>query len=75
MYLSRTFWVFGFKLLHIMPMPYLKTNNLYQIISASNIIISSKRWYKNNYENIVYKNYNNSSHIDVNIIWVLKFGT
>ena len=35
-----------------------KTNNLYQITSANNI--SSKALYKNNYENIVYKNYSNS---------------
>ena len=33
---------------------------MYQITSASNIIISSKRLFKNNYENIVYKNYSNS---------------
>ena len=39
--------------------------------------INSKRLYKNKYENIVYKNYNNNKiNIDVNIIycyWVLKF--
>ena len=35
------------------------TNNLYQITSVNNII-SSKRVCKINYENIEYKNYNNS---------------
>ena len=38
----------------------LNTYNLYQITSANNITISSKRLYKNNFENTVYKNYNNS---------------
>ena len=36
----------------------LNTYNLYQITSANNITISSKRLYKNNFENTVYKNYN-----------------
>ena len=55
----------------------LNTYNLYQITSANNITISSKRLYKNNFENnTVYKNYNNTVRlVDVNIIWVLKFGT
>ena len=53
----------------------LTTNNLYQITSANNIIISSKRSYNNIYENIVYKIKTIVSHIDVNIIAVLKFGT
>ena len=38
----------------------LKTYNLYQIASANDITISSKRLYKNNSEKTVYKNYNNS---------------
>ena len=38
----------------------LKADNLYQITSANNITINSKRLYKNNYENTVYKNCNNS---------------
>ena len=38
----------------------LNSYNLYQITSANNITISSKRLYKNNFENTVYKNYNNS---------------
>ena len=55
--------------------------NLYQITSGNNI--NSKRLYKNKYENIVYKNYDNSQiKIDVNnilgpkildIIRVVKF--
>ena len=46
-----------------------KTNYLYQIIGA--IKINSKRLFKNNYENIVYKNHNNSQiNTDVNIISV-----
>ena len=36
----------------------LNTYNLYQITSANKITIRSKRLYKNNYENTVYKNYN-----------------
>ena len=32
--------------------------NLYQITSASNVTISSKRLYKNNFENTMYKNCN-----------------
>ena len=40
------------------------TNNLYQINSASNISLNILC--KNNYENIVYKNYNNRL-VDVNI--------
>ena len=37
----------------------LNTYNLYQITSANNITISSKRLYKNSFENnTVYKNYN-----------------
>ena len=68
MYLSPTIWVFWFKLFRIMPMPYhsfkdkwkaLRLIN-YQITSANNITIISKRLYKNNFENTVYKNYNNS---------------
>ena len=39
----------------------LNSYNLYQITSANNITISSKRLYKNNFENnTVYKKYNNS---------------
>ena len=38
----------------------LNTYNLYQITSGNNITISSKRLYKNNFENTVHKNYNNS---------------
>ena len=47
-------------------------NNLHQITSANNI--NSKKLHKNNYENIVYKNYN-KSQIDTDVIIVLKFGT
>ena len=50
----------------------LKTNNLYQITGVQTILV--QRLYKNNYENIVYKNYN-IRFVDVSIIWVLKFGT
>ena len=40
---------------------------MYQIISANNII--SMRIYKNKYENIAYKNYNNSQiNTDINTI-------
>ena len=56
----------------------LNTYNLYQITSANNITISSKRLFKNNFENTVYKNYNTTiiaRLVDVNIMWVLKFGT
>ena len=45
---------------------------MYQITSVQTILV--QRLYKNNYENIVYKNYN-IRFVDVNIIWVLKFGT
>ena len=38
----------------------LNSYNLYQITSANNITISSKRLYQNNFENTDYKNYNNS---------------
>ena len=41
----------------------LNTYNLYQITIANNITISSKRLYKNNFENTVYKNDNNNSQI------------
>ena len=62
----------------------LNTYNLYQITSANNITISSKRLYKNNFENTVYKNYNNSqisrckyymSSKIWDIVWVSKFKT
>ena len=49
----------------------LNTYNLYQITSANNIAISSKRIYENNFENTVYKNYNTTiivRLVDVNII-------
>ena len=62
MYLSQTIWVFWFKLFHIMPMPYhwfknkwktlILIYNLYQITSANNITITSKRLYKNKFENV-----------------------
>ena len=38
----------------------LNTYNLYKITGADNITFSSKRLYKNNFENTVYKNYSNS---------------
>ena len=64
----------------------LNTYNLYPITSANNITISisSKRLYKNNFENTVYKNYNNSqisrckyymSSKVWDIVWVSKFKT
>ena len=79
MYLSRTVWVFWFKLFHNMPMPYhwfknkwktLILCNLYQTTSANNITISLKRLYKNNFANTVYKNYNTTivRLVDVNIM-------
>ena len=62
----------------------LKTYKLHHITSANNITISSKRLYKNNFENTLYKNYNNSqisrckyymSSKIWDIVWVLKFKT
>ena len=58
-----------------------KSNNLYQITSASNI--NCKRLNKNKYENVVYKNYNSRVNTNVSTvgcqIWdkvpVLKFKT
>ena len=38
----------------------INTYNLYQITSTNNITINSKGLYKNNFENTMYKNYNNS---------------
>ena len=52
-----------------------KSNNLHQITSANSI--NSRKLYKNKYENIMYKNYNNSQiNLDVNTIYTvvrLKF--
>ena len=45
---------------------------MYQITGVQTKLV--QRLYKNNYENIVYKNYN-TRFVDVSIIWVLKFGT
>ena len=50
-----------------------KSNNLYQITSENNI--NSKKLYKNKYENLMYKNCNNSQiNVDVNTIYaVIRF--
>ena len=80
MYLSQTFWVFEFKLFHIMPMPHQWFKNKWKtlrLIICITLLVQTIRVYKkNNYENIVYKNYSNSQiNTDVNIIWTLNFGT
>ena len=84
MYLSRTFWVFGFKLFHIMPMPYHWFKNkwktliliIYIKLLVQTILLLVQRDYiKTTLKILCTKITTIVRLVDVNIIWVLKFGT
>ena len=84
MYLSQTFWVFGFKLFHIMPMPYHWFKNkwktliliIYIKLLVQTILLLVQRDYiKTTLKILCTKITTIVRLVDVNIIWVLKFGT
>ena len=88
MYLSQTIWVFWFKLFHIMPMPYHwfknKWKTLILIIYIKLLVQTILLLVQRDFENTVYKNYNNSqisrckyymSSKIWDIVWVSKFKT
>ena len=84
MYLSRTFWVSGFKLFHIMPMPYHWFKNkwktliliIYIKLLVQTILLLVQRDYiKTTLKILCTKITTIVRLVDVNIIWVLKFGT
>ena len=84
MYLSRTIWVFWFKLFHIMLMPYHWFKNkwktliliIYIKLLVQTILLLVQRDYiKTTLKILCTKITTTVRLVDVNIIWVLKFGT
>ena len=84
MYLSRIFQVSGFKLFHIMPMPYHWFKNkwktliliIYIKLLVQTILLLVQRDYiKTTLKILCTKITTIVRLVDVNIIWVLKFGT
>ena len=84
MCLSRTIWVFWFKLFHIMPMPYHWFKNkwktliliIYIKLLVQTILLLVQRDYiKTTLKILCTKITAIVRLVDVNIIWVLKFET
>ena len=81
MYLSRTFWVSGFKLFYIVPMSYhwfrnkWKTVfNYYSIKLLVQTILVQRHYIKTIMKILCTKITAIARLVDVNIIWVLGFG-
>ena len=82
MYLSQTFWVFGFKLFHIMPMPYCwfknKWKTLRLIICIKLLVQATLSLVQRDYIKTTMKILCANITTIVSrckFIWVIKFGT
>ena len=86
MYLSRTIWVFWFKLFHIMPMPYHWFKNKWKTLiliiyiqllvqTILLLVLVQRDYIKTTLKILCTKITTTVRLVDVNIIWVLKFGT
>ena len=84
MYLSRTIWVFWFKLFHIMPMPYHWFKNKWKtliliicikLLVQTILLLVQRDYIKTTLKILCTKITTIVRLVDVNIIWVLKFGT
>ena len=84
MYLSRTIWVFWFKLFHIMPMPYHWFKNKWKtliliicikLLVQTILLLVQRDYIKTTLKILSTKITTIVRLVDVNIIWVLKFGT